>query len=100
MRKTIWIIVAVIIIVTLASSGWIYNIVVKNNQLLESNEIASLQTTFVQQYGSEAVIKQLVSPDKVYAALWTDKSGVAHVSWNIGGLWVMVYTGEVPSSTP
>jgi hypothetical protein len=58
----------------------------------DSEERATLQTTFAQQYGGEATIKQLVSPDKVYAALWTDSSGVTHVSWNIGGLWVTVYS--------
>ena len=99
-KKTLWIVVAVIIMIALTSSGWVFNVVNQNNQLLQSNEMATLQTTFVQQYGGEATITQLVSPDKVYAALWTDGAGASHISWNIGGLWVTVWDSQNPPETP
>ena len=99
-KKILWIVVGVIILIVFTSSGWVYNIVNKNNQLLKSSEMANLQTTFVQQYGGEAAIKQLVSPDKVYAALWSDADGISHVSWNIGGLWVTVYSSSEPAVVP
>jgi hypothetical protein len=62
--------------------------------------MAVLQTTFVQQYGGQATIKQLVSPDKVYAAVWIGEDGLSHVSWNIGGLWVTVWNSEKSTSAP
>ncbi len=96
-KRTLGIVAAVIIFLAIGSSGWVYNIVNKNNQLLRTNEMSALQVTFVQQYGSQAVIKQLVSPDKVYAALWSDGDGISHVSWNIGGLWVTVYSATPPA---
>ena len=102
-RKTLWIVIGVIVIIAFISSGWVYNLVRNNNQLLKSNEMATLQTTFVQQYGSNAVIKQLVSPEKVYAALWNEKpdgTGINHVSWNIGGLWVTVWSTPTSNPTP
>jgi len=97
-KKVIGIVAGVIVLVGLISSGWVYGIVSKNAQLVKGNEMASLQTTFVQQYGSGATIKQLVSPDKVYAALWSDAEGNSHVSWNVGGLWVTVWS--TPVTTP
>ncbi len=93
-KKVLGIVGIVLVLIALASSGWIYNIMHQNSQLLRGNEMATLQTTFVQQYGSQATIQQLVSPDKVYAALWTDGEGISHVSWNIGGLWVTVYSSR------
>lgn len=93
-NKILQIVVAVIVSIVLISSGWVYNLVSKNNELVKGNEMASLQTTFTQQYGSSAVIKQLVAPSKVYAALWTDGENISHVSWNIGGLWVTVWNSS------
>jgi hypothetical protein len=97
-RKVFWIAVAVVIVMVLTSSGWVFNILSRNSELIKSNEMATLQTTFIQQYGSQAVIKQLVSPNKVYAALWTDGDGLSHVSWNIGGLWVTVFSSSNATS--
>ncbi len=99
--KKIWITVGIIGLVVLASSGWIYGIV-KSNRDAKAKELAALQVTFVQQYGGKAVIKQLVSPDRVYAAVWVSDDGITHVSWNIGGLWVTVYSSNplVPAPLP
>ncbi len=99
-RKILWIVIGVILIIASASSGWVYNIITKNDQLMKSNEMATLQTTFVQQYGNQAVIKQLVSPEKVYAALWSDADGTSYVSWNLGGMWVTVYSSPKSTETP
>ncbi len=96
-RKTLWITLAVIILIALAGSGWVYN-AVRSNNLTRNNEMAVLQTTFVQQYGGQATIKQLVSPDKVYAAVWIGEDGITHVSWNIGGLWVTVWSSPAPTT--
>lgn len=96
-RKLIWIPLVVIAAICLASSGFIYNALRENSQSANSNELANLQVTFLQQYGSDATIKQLVCPDKVYAAAWTSSDGATHISWNIGGLWVTVYSSEIPS---
>ncbi len=92
-RRSLWIILGIVVLVALASSGWIYN-VVQSNKDAKSRELAALQTTFVQQYGGKAIIKQMVSPDKVYAAIWVSEDGITHVSWNIGGLWVTVFNSE------
>lgn len=100
MKKVLWIVMGVIIVIALSSSGWVYNIVNRNNELVRGNEMATLQTTFVQQYGSGAVIKQLVSPNKVYAAMWTDADGISHVSWNIGGVWAVVWSSPSPTTAP
>ncbi len=85
------------LIVVIMGIGFMGYTIGKNRQVSENSEMLNLQTTFVQQYGSESTIRQIVSPDKVYAALWTDSDGIAHVSWNIGGLWVMVYSGNSTS---
>ncbi len=98
-KKILGIIVAVIVLVGLVSSGWVYNIINTNSQLVRGNEMATLQTTFVQQYGSGAVIKQLVSPDKVYAALWVGDDGISHISWNIGGMWAVVWSSSSGNTT-
>lgn len=95
-RKILWIVIGVVVLLATISSGWVYNLVSKNNQL----EMVALQATFVQQYGSQATIKQLVSPNKVYAALWTDSEGVSHVSWNIGGFWCVVWSENSPNTIP
>ena len=87
-------------IVVIMSVGYLSYTIGKNRQTAENSEMLNLQTTFVQQYGSEAVINQMVSPDKVYAALWTDSEGVAHVSWNIGGLWVTVWNSSSNITAP
>lgn len=96
--KTISIILAVIVVAGGSFLG--YNYVKGNNDAKTNNEMAVLQTTFVQQYGSKAIIKQLVSPTKVYAALWTGEDGISHVSWNIGGLWVSVWNSPSPTPSP
>jgi hypothetical protein len=92
-----WIVIGVALLV--AGSGWVYNICRDNDKETKSSELAALQVSFVQQYGGEAKIEQLVSPSKVYASLWTDKEGISHVSWNIGGLWVTVWTSP-ENTTP
>jgi len=100
-KKRIIVMVATgIVVVAIAGSGWIYGVVSKNSQIAKNNELATLQTTFTQQYGGQAVIKQLVSPQKVYAALWTDSAGASHISWNIGGLWVTVYNSSANITSP
>ena len=96
-RKVAVIIVSVIILLCLISSGWVYNLVRSNSELIESNEMATIQATFVQQYGSGATINQLVSPDKVYAAVWTDEDGKTHVSWSIAGVWAVVWSSPPPT---
>ena len=95
-RRVIGILIAVVVLLALTSSGWIYNMVSRSSQLAQSNEMATLQATFTQLYGNDAVITQLVSPEKVYAAMWTDGNGTTHVSWNIGGLWVTVWNSPPP----
>ena len=97
-KKILWIVAGIIILLVLTSSGWVYNLVRSNSELVQSNELATLQTTFIQQYGSQATIQRLVSPDKVYAAMWTDSNGISHVSWCVGGVWAIVWSS--PSSTP
>ncbi len=99
-RKILWIVVGVILVIMLTGSGWVYNIVKSNSLLIQNNEMATLQTTFVQQYGSQASIKQLVAPEKVYAALWTDANGDSHISWNIGGMWAVLWSCSSKVTSP
>jgi len=96
--KTVVVILAIIIVA--GGSFWGYTKVKGNNDAKTNNELATLQATFVQQYGNQAIIKQLVSPDKVYAALWSDSDNISHVSWNIGGLWVTVFSSGTSIPTP
>lgn len=93
-RKPLGIAAGILLLLAFTSSGWIYNVVRKSAQLEASNEQMALRATFLQQYGNQAIIKQLVSPKKVYSVFWTDEAGINHVSWNIGGLWVMVYSSN------
>ena len=96
-KKIIWGI-AIVILIGAASSGWIFN-VLKDRETALDRELATLQESFGKQYGTDGItITQLVSPDKVYAASWTSKDGVTHVSWNIGGIWVTVFNGRAPES--
>lgn len=86
-KKTILITMAVIVLVAVSSSGWVYNII----HASRVNELTVLNNTFRQQYGIEAVIKQIVSPKKVYAVSWT-ADGYNNISWSIGGIWVKIYS--------
>jgi hypothetical protein len=99
-RKIIWGI-AIIVLLALVSSGWVFNIL-RDRETAADRELATLQESFGKQYGTDGItITQLVSPDKVYAASWTSKDGTTHVSWNIGGIWVTVFNGKAPeSATP
>lgn len=99
-KKIVCIVLGVIVLVALAGSGWIYNILADNAQLARNEETVALQVTFLQQYGNQAKIEQLVSPDKVYSVFWSDGEGYTHVSWNIGGLWVTVWDSGKPASAP
>ena len=80
-------------------SGWIYNYVRSENDK-RALELATMSNGFVQQYGTAATIKQLIIPEKVYAALWEDSEKIQHVSWNIGGLWVEVWKNKEAIPTP
>ncbi len=82
------------IIIVAGGSFYGYTTVKGNNDAKLNNELGTLQTTFVQQYGNQAVIKQLVAPTKVYAALWVGSDNISHVSWNLGGLWVTVWNSS------
>ena len=81
------------VFIVAASSGWAFNFwkARQNTAVVSNQELSILQNAFVQQYGDKAVIKQVVSPNRVFAALWTDENNVTHVSWNIGGIWTTVY---------
>jgi type II secretory pathway pseudopilin PulG len=93
MKKVTVIVVLAIVVIALASSGWVYSIVRSNR----ADELESVQRSFVQQYGSVATINELVSPKKVYAASWT-ADGNNNISWNIGGIWVLVYSVPVAAT--
>ena len=95
MKKKILTVAVVILVVALTGSGWGYTLVKdKNNEKVQ--ELTQLNSSFAQQYGAGATITQMVSPKKVYAASWTGKDGITHISWNIGGLWVTVWNGDTP----
>ncbi len=98
-KRILQVIVWVIVIIALTSSGWVYNIIKDKNEV-DDNKLAELQSTFIQQYGESAVMGKIVSPDRVYAAMWSDGEGVTYVSWNIGGLWVTVYSSQEQVTTP
>ena len=97
--KNNWKIVTVILAIILVAGGSFlgYTTIKGNNDAKTNNEMAVLQTTFVQQYGNGAIIKQLVAPTKVYAALWVSSDNISHVSWNIGGLWCVVWNSNQPT---
>ena len=96
LKKIAWISVSLLILAVTAS-GWIYSNI--DNQS-DKDAVKMLNTTFVQQYGNQAIVKEMVAPEQVYAALWTDPEGVSHVSWNIGGLWVTVWNSSQPTPAP
>lgn len=101
MKKRILWSIAVVVLLCVASSGWILN-TVQNRENAREKELATLMSAFNQQYGTDGItIKQVISPDKVYVAVWTDKDSVTHVSWNMAGIWVTVYNAPVDSiATP
>ena len=92
-KRIILIVVVFILLIAAISSGWVYNIIRSN----KANELMTLENSFRQQYGQDAVITDLVSPEKVYAAAWTSSDGHNNISWNIGGVWVTVYSVEKES---
>ena len=75
--------------ITITCSGWGYYYY-RSEADRKNIELASISNAFVQQYGSDAVIKQFVIPDRVYAATWEDKNKVTHLSWCIAGYWFEV----------
>ena len=95
-KRIVWIITIVLLLV-LTSSGWVY-VAVESRNNAKTRELSELQTAFAQQYGNEAVMKQLVSVEKVYAAYWTRPDGTPYVSWNVGGVWVTVHIGKTPEA--
>ena len=101
--KTAKIIICIILILGVASSGWLYYYLKTRNDKDLAESIA-LNNSFVQQYGQDAKVLQLVIPDKVYAVSWEDGDKTTHVSWNIGGLWVEVWNNKkniiTSNSTP
>ncbi len=98
-KRILQVVIWVIAMVVLTGSGWVYNIIKEKNNA-SNEELAVLQSTFTQQYGEGAIIEKLVSPDKVYAAMWSGSDGITYVSWNIGGLWVTVYSSQEQVTTP
>lgn len=97
MNKKLLMILAIVIIVAGATSGWVFNFI-KSQKYARDKELTAVQSSFDRQYGIDGItIMQMVSPKKVYAVSWKSKDGLSHVSWNIGGIWVMVYTA--PEST-
>ncbi len=98
MKKKLWIIALVVVALVIGGSGWAFN-VVQDNRKDKAAEALVLQQTFIQQYGEQAKIEQLVSPSRVFAAMWEDAAGVYHISWNVGGLWVTVWSDEKSTET-
>lgn len=99
MKKRILWSIAIVVLLVVSSSGWIFY-TVQNRSDAREKELTTLASSFNQQYGTDGItIKQMVSPDKVYVAVWTSKDGTTHVSWSIGGIWVTVWNGEI-STTP
>jgi hypothetical protein len=97
-KRILWVVVS-LILVAVASSGWVFNTIQTRNNVREK-ELETLMSAFNLQYGTDGItIKQLVSPKNVYVAAWTSKDGIAHVSWNIGGIWVTVYSAPINSTT-
>lgn len=92
-KKVILITIAVIVLFAAISSGWVYNVI----HTSRVNELTLLYDTFRQQYGTEAVINELVAPKKVYAVSWS-ADGYNNISWNIGGIWVLVYSTSVDTT--
>jgi hypothetical protein len=98
MKKQVLWSIAIVVGLVVSSSGWIFN-TVQNGNDARAAELSELNSSFVQQYGNETTMKQLVLVEKVYAAYWTDKDGIPYVSWNIGGVWAVVYAGQLPEAT-
>lgn len=96
-KRILWIIV-VVILLAVFSSGWVYSVVESRNDT-RTAELSELKASFVQQYGNDTTMKQLVSVEKVYAAYWSRQDGTPCVSWCIGGVWVTVYVGSTPETT-
>lgn len=95
--KKVLTIVAVIFLVICAGSGWVYRTVESRNDA-KTKELSVLGSAFMQRYGTDATIKQLVRVDKVYTAYWTKLDGTSCVSWCIGGVWATVYIGQAPET--
>jgi hypothetical protein len=96
-HKIIWGVLIVILLIV-ACSGWIFNFT-KERADAKNKELVTLQSSFTKQYGTDGItINQIVSPGKVYAASWTSKDGIMHVSWSIGGIWVTVYNSSTPTT--
>jgi len=98
MKRFVWG-VLVVVLVAVTCSGWTITIM-KSRVDAKNKELVDLQSSFAKQYGTDGIsITQLVSPDKVYAAVWTSKDGTNHVSWCIAGIWVTVFSESPTEDT-
>ncbi len=97
-KVVIWVI-GVIVVLSLIGSGWVYSYCRNRNSALD-RELATLTATFNQQYGTDGIkVNQMLANKKVYTAVWESKDGATHISWNVGGLWVTVWDGNIPAGT-
>jgi hypothetical protein len=89
MKNNIKFIVSIIVVLLGVSSGWVYNEMKKSPNSFSTEEINSLQVSFIRQYGTDANITEGIIP-KIYEVAWTDKDGNKNVSMNVGGVWVLI----------
>jgi hypothetical protein len=93
MKNKLLIIIGIIILLAISALGWIFVGITSDNRLSD-NEINALKISFIQTYGDNVTINQLISPDRIYAALCKDTKGNLFISWNVGGYWITVWTAK------
>jgi predicted AlkP superfamily pyrophosphatase or phosphodiesterase len=92
-------ITVVIFILAFGLSGWIYYYIRSENDK-KVLELAQLSTAFVQQYGNNYTLNSPIVETRVYTVSWIDGDKIPHAAINVGGLWIIVYSGEKPIPTP
>jgi len=98
-RRLFTLVGIILAVLILSGSGWGY-MSWKTNRDNNKTLMATLDAQFQQQYGTTNVtIKQFMRAKITYVAVWTDGKNT-NVSWNVGGLWVTVYSQSIASTTP
>ncbi len=99
MKSKLILTILIVIAVLGSASGWVYHATTDKNNDVTQEELMNLQVSFMQQYGTEAAINEVINP-KIYEIAWTGSDGSKNVSMNVGGVWVLIASIPAPQETP
>ena len=99
MRKRLfWIIPLAIVVIAAIAFPW-YRLTVSAAEVTKTQELKAVSNSFIATYGSKVTVNDLVEPEnvKMYVVSWSDDTYV-HVSININGVWAEIARQELPKT--